>query len=110
MATVDLSTPHAQSESLFDGLPRRVALTLPELQTAAELAGGAPLPFEVTEPQTGALEDRLGQSRGSVEDGVYLAALDSLHEPTGSLTRRGLIDDGRLDSALAGAVGLLATP
>jgi hypothetical protein len=110
MATVDLSTPPAQSESLLDGLPRRVALTLPELRTAAELAGGAPLPFEVTEPRAGALEDRLGQTRGSVEDGSYLAALDSLHEPTGSLTRRGLIDDGRLDSGLAGAVGLLATP
>jgi hypothetical protein len=110
MATVDLSTPPAQSETLLDGLPRRVALTLPELRTAAELAGGAPLPFELVEPQAGALEGRLGQTRGSVEDSSYLAALDSLHEPTGSLTRRGLIDDGRLDSGLAGAVGLLATP
>ncbi|MEO5851626.1 MAG: hypothetical protein ABIQ15_03855 [Nocardioides sp.] len=110
MATVDLSTPHPAPESLLDGLPRRVALTLPELREVAARAGGAPLPFEVTEPRPGTLDDRMGQSRGSVEDGAYLAALASLHDPVDSLTRRGLIEDGALDAGLAGAVGLLATP
>lgn len=110
MATVDLSTPHPAPESLLDGLPRRVALTLPELREAAARAGDAPLPFDVTEPRVGDLDDRMGQSRGSAEDSAYLAALASLHEPVDSLTRRGLIEDGVLDAGLAGAVGLLATP
>lgn len=110
MATVDLSTPHPAPESLLDGLPRRVALTLTELRTVATRAGGAPLPFDVTEPRTGALDDRMGQSSGSAEDVAYLAALETLHEPVDSLTRRGLMDDGQVDPGLAGAVGLLATP
>jgi len=110
MTTVDLSTPPPAPQSLLDGLPRRVALTLPELRLVAERAGNAPLPFDVTEPRPGALEDRMGQSRGSAEDAAYLAALGSLHEPLDSLTRRGLIVDDVLDSGLAGAVGLLATP
>lgn len=110
MATVDLSTPHPAPESLLDGLPRRVALTLPELREVAARAGDAPLPFDVTEPRPGTLDDRMGQSRGSAEDAAYLAALGSLHEPVDSLTRRGLIEDGVLDPGLAGAVGLLATP
>jgi hypothetical protein len=110
MATVDLSTPVAAPESLLDGLPRRVALTLSELRTVARRAGNAPLPFDVTEPQAGALEGRMGQTRGSVEDAAYLEALASLHEPVDSLTRRGLITSDEVDSGLAGAVGLLATP
>jgi len=110
MATVDLSTPHPAPESLLDGLPRRVALTLPELREAAARAGDAPLPFDVTEPRVGDLDDRMGQSRGSAEDSAYLAALASLREPVDSLTHRGLIQDGVLDAGLAGAVGLLATP
>ena len=75
MTTVDLTTPHAAPENLLDGLPRRVALTLPELRLVAERAGNAPLPFDVTEPRPGALEDRMGQSRGSAEDSAYPAAL-----------------------------------
>ncbi|MGI8646207.1 MAG: hypothetical protein ACR2JD_07805 [Nocardioides sp.] len=110
MTTVDLSTPRPAPESLLDGLPRRVALTLPELRLVAERAGNAPLPFDVTEPRPGALDDRMGQSRGSAEDAAYHAALGSLHEPLDSLTRRGLIVDDVLDAGLAGAVGLLATP
>jgi len=110
MTTVDLTTPHPAPASLLDGLPRRVALTLPELRLAAQRAGNAPLPFDMAEPRPGALEDRMGQSRGSVEDAAYLAALDSMHEPLDSLTRRGLIADDVLDAGLAGAVGLLATP
>lgn len=110
MATVDLTTPHPAPESLLDGLPRRVALTLPELREVAARAGDAPLPFDVSEPRPGALDDRMGQSRASAQDAAYLAALGSLHEPTDSLTRRGLIEDGVLDPGLAGAVGLLATP
>ncbi len=110
MATVDLTTPPRQPESLLDGLPRRVALTLPELRTVARLAGDAPLPFDVTEPRPGALEDRMGQSRVSEEDAAYLAAVSSLHDPTDSLARRGLLDGDTVDAGLAGAVGLLATP
>ena len=110
MTTVDLTTTHATPENLLDGLPRRVALTLPELRLVAERAGNAPLPFDVTEPRPGALEDRMGQSRGSTEDAAYLTALATLHEPVDSLSRRGLVTDGVVDSGLAGAVGLLATP
>ena len=110
MTTVDLTTTHATPENLLDGLPRRVALTLPELRLVAERAGNAPLPFDVTEPRPGALEDRMGQSRGSSEDAAYLTALATLHEPVDSLSRRGLVPDGVVDSGLAGAVGLLATP
>lgn len=110
MATIDLTTPTETPDSLLGGLPRRVALTLPELQLVAELAGNAPLPFDVTEPQAGSLEGRMGQTRGSADDASYLAAISSLYDPMESLTRRGLLVDGVLDSGAAGAVGLLATP
>jgi hypothetical protein len=113
MATVDLTTPPPSPSGLLDALPRRVGLTLPELRLAARLAGGAPLPFELDdEPDTAghALENRLGQSRASVEDEAYAAALDTLHDPAETLTRRGLLDGDTLDEGLAGALGLLATP
>lgn len=111
MATIDLSTPPPPPVGLLDALPRRVALTLPELRLVAEHAGGAPLPFDTAEPSgTSTLDGRLGQSRGSAEDTAYAAALAALHDPTTSLTRRGLLTDGVLDEGLAGAVGLLATP
>jgi hypothetical protein len=111
MVTVDLGTPPVPPVTTLDGLPRRLPLTLPELRLAAEHAGGAPLPFEPAAPTTtNPLEDRLGQTRGSSEEAAYAAALDALHEPGGSLLRRGLLVDGRLDPALAGAIGLLATP
>lgn len=111
MSTIDLSTPPPPAANLLDGLPRRLALTLPELRLAAELAGGAPLPFDVdTHEPRGPLESRLGESRGSSQAAAHRAALDSLHEPRESLERRGLIEDGALDPAIAGAIGLLATP
>lgn len=111
MATIDLSTPPPAPAGLLDALPRRVALTLPELRLVAERAGGAPLPFDVPAPSGGsALDGRLGESRGSVEDTAYAAALAALHDPTTTLERRGLMSDGVVDEGLLGAVGLLATP
>ncbi|WP_139979299.1 hypothetical protein [Nocardioides litoris] len=111
MTTIDLSTPPPPPSSLLDGLPRRVTLTLPELQLVAERAGGAPLPFDVAAPAAvSALEARLGASRGSSDDQAYRAALDALHDPVTTLARRGLLRDDVLDEGLAGAVGLLATP
>ena len=114
MPTIDLSTPPPAPDGTLDALPRRAALTLPELRMVAEAAGGAPLPFDVAAPaggsESGALEDRLGQSRGTVEDQAYLEVLGSLHDPGDSLQRRGLLVDGAVDDGLLGAVGLLATP
>jgi hypothetical protein len=112
VTTIDLSTPTPPPDSLLDALPRRVALSLPELQEVARRAGGAPLPFDLVEPAaTGALEARLGTSRGSVEDAAYADALAALHDPVDSLGRRGLLSaQGVLDQGIAGAVGLLATP
>lgn len=111
MATVDLTTPPPTKSGILEALPRRVALTLPELRLAASLAGDAPLPFDVVEPgAAGALEGRLGQSRGSAQDEAYAAALSTLHDPAESLARRGLRTGDGLDDGLAGALGLLATP
>ncbi|MCU1538423.1 MAG: hypothetical protein JWP82_2774 [Humibacillus sp.] len=111
MTTIDLSNPTPPPASLLDALPRRVTLTLPELQLVADRAGGAPLPFDVTTPgDAPALEDRLGVSRATTEDHAYLAAVAALHDPTTTLARRGLLVDDVLDEGLAGAVGLLATP
>ncbi len=113
MATIDLSTPITAPLGLLDGLARRVTLTLPELLLVAEAAGGAPLPFELTPPTaatTSALDDRLGGSRASLDDAAYAAALAAFHDPADSLARRGLSTRGVIDSGLAGAVGLLATP
>lgn len=112
MPTIDLTTPAPAPAGTLEGLPRRVALTLPELRLLAARAGDAPLPFEIVERRAGgnALESRLGQSRPSRDDAAYDEALASLHEPTESLTRRGLIVDGEADPGIVGALGLLATP
>ncbi len=110
MVTVDLGTPPAAPVSTLDGLPRRLPLTLTELRLVAEMAGGAPLPFEMATATTTSLEDRLGHTRGSAEEAAYDAAHDALHEPAGSLERRRLMVDGQLEPGLAGAIGLLATP
>ncbi len=111
MPTIDLSSPPPAPATLLDGLPRRVTLTLPELRLVAERAGGAPLPFELADVRpTDALEDRLGNSQATVEEGAYAAALASLHDPTESLARRGLLGEVGEDTGLVGAVGLLATP
>ncbi len=111
MATIDLSNPPPPAAGLLDALPRRLALTLPELQLAAARAGGAPLPFVVTEPaQSGAFDQRLGASRTSSQDQAYAESLATLHDPAETLTRRGLLAGDELDQGLAGALGLLATP
>ena len=111
MTTIDLSTPPAPAPSLLEGLPRRVALTLPELCLVAELAGGAPLPFdEVSRADATTMESRLGESRGSADASARERTLTSFHEPRESLSRRGLLHDGELDASIAGAIGLLATP
>ena len=111
MVTIDLTTPPARAATFLEGLPRRIALTLPELRHAARLAGDAPLPFDLAEASgPGALEDRLGQSRGTAAEAAYAEALASLHDGEQTLRRRGLVTDAGLDAGLAGAVGLLATP
>lgn len=122
MSTIDLgartdadraAAPDAAPAPLLDGLPRRVSLTQPELQAAAERAGGAPLPFDLTPPaeEVASLEGRLGASRGTTEAQAYAAAVAGLHDPLTSLVRRGLLgSDDVLDPGIAGALGLLATP
>jgi hypothetical protein len=116
MVTIDLTTPPTPPASFLDAMARRLALTLPELRLVAELAGGAPLPFDVdtsgdgTSEGSGSLSGRLGQSRGSVEDSAYGDALGALHDPHETLRRRGLITDEGADPGIIGAVGLLATP
>jgi hypothetical protein len=111
MVTIDLTTPPPPAASFLDGLPRRLALTLPELRHVARLSGDAPLPFDLVEAAgPDGLEGRLGQSRSSTEDTAYAAALASLHDADDSLRRRGLITDDGIDPGLTGAIGLLATP
>lgn len=111
MTTIDLGTPPPPPSGLLDGLPRRVTLTLPELQLVARSAGDAPLPFVLAEAtEAPALEGRLGASRSTTEDQAYAAALGALHDPRESLSRRGLLVDDSVDEGLLGAVGLLATP
>ncbi|WP_028653165.1 hypothetical protein [Nocardioides halotolerans] len=115
MPTIDLGPPRPTPHDLLDGLPRRVALTLPELRFAAERANGAPLPFDVRDGGLdGGLDERLGSSRGSDEAAAYAETLARLHDPVTTLSRRGLLvggpDDGVLEDGLVGAIGLLATP
>jgi len=67
VATIDLGPPRPTPHDLLDGLPRRVALTLPELRLVAEHAHHAPLPFGVRDGApdgAGGLDDRLGRRRG----------------------------------------------
>ena len=116
MPTIDLTTagpavaPSAPKPPV-DAAPRRLGLTLPELQYAARLAGDAPLPFEVSAPsEAGAMESRLGQSPARTEDRTYRDVVATLHDPAESLARRGLVVEEELDAALAGAIGLLAAP
>ena len=114
MVTIDLTTPPAPPATFLDAMARRLALTLPELRLVAELAGGAPLPFDLQpvdgDAPGGSLSGRLGQSRGSAEDSAYADAIDTLHDPHETLRRRGLVGDDGADPGLVGAVGLLATP
>ncbi len=119
MPTIDLSAPNSAPETdaanvigTLEGLPRRLALTLAELQYLAARAGDAPLPFDVSAPSTASsLDSRLGQSRTSAEDQAYLDALAALNEPGDSLAKRGLVsEDGGADAGVLGAIGLLAKP
>ncbi|GAA3830621.1 hypothetical protein [Nocardioides panacisoli] len=111
MPTIDLTPAPPVVTSALDAAPRRIGLTLSELGVVAELAGGAPLPFEVAAPaESGGLESRLGQSRTTTADQAYRAVVDGLPNPVAALYRRGLVSDGVLDANIAGAVGLLATP
>ena len=111
MTTIDLSTPSPPPSGLLDALPRRAALTLTELRLVAEHAGGAPLPVDlVGHTDAPTLQGRLGRTPASAEGVAYTEALAALHDPSDSLTRRGLLVGGSVDDALLGAVGLLATP
>ncbi len=117
MPTIDLGPPRPTPHDLLDGLPRRVALTLPELRFVAARANDAPLPFDLGEADgkaDGGLVDRLGGGRESPEHTAYAEALGRLHDPAMSLSRRGLLvggpDDGAVEEGLLGAIGLLATP
>ena len=89
MVTIDLTTPPPPPTTFLDAMARRLALTLPELRLVAELAGGAPLPFDVPGAEqtadAGSLSGRLGQSRGSLEDSAYSKALGTLHDPEDTL-------------------------
>lgn len=112
MPTIDLTQVAAPApRHALDAAPRRIGLTLTELQHAAGLAGGAPLPFEVAAPAAAdAIQSRLGQSPSASDDQAYRAAVAALHDPADALERRGLVTDGVLDPGLAGAIGLLAAP
>lgn len=117
MPTIDLTAPPMVPAGTLEGLPRRVALTLPELRLLAERAGNAPLPFDTDKldpgqpgEQVGALASRLGQTKVSADDQAYLSAVATLHDPTESLSRRGLLTDEFPDQGVAGALGLLAAP
>lgn len=110
MATIDLTTPPEPTGAL-EALPRRLALTLPELRLLAEKAGGAPLPFELADPgDADLLQSRLGQSPAAADAAAYSDALASLHDPADSLARRGLVDGDTADPGVIGALGLLASP
>jgi hypothetical protein len=110
MATIDLSNPPPPPAGILGALPRRVSLTLPELQCVAARAGGAPLPFEMVTGGERELGGRLGNTPATLEAEAYADALSSLHDPESSLARRGLLVDTSMDEGLLGAVGLLATP
>ena len=114
MVTIDLTAPAPvpAPASFLEGLPRRLALTLPELRLVAELAGNAPLPFDLVDPSVegAGLTGRLGQNRGSSDHTAYTQALASLRDPADTLRRRGLLTDDGAAPGMVGAVGLLATP
>lgn len=114
MTTIDLGAPAPTPLHLLDGLPRRVSLTLPELQYCAASAGDAPLPFVLaaTESDDAAdpLADRLGGRPSEPATEAYDDALATLHDPLESLARRGLVSTEGVDANLLGAIGLLATP
>ena len=116
MVTIDLTTPPPPPTSFLDGMARRLALTLPELRLVAELAGDAPLPFDLPSGadeavDAGSLSGRLGKSRGSVEDSAYADALAHAPRPGGhpAPTRPGHRRRAPTPGS-SGPSGLLATP
>lgn len=111
MPTIDLTTPLPPPAGTLEGLPRRISLTLVELQLLAERAGNAPLPFELVETAApSALEGRLGASAQSSDDARFRAAVRDLPDPLDSLNRRGLASGEHTDAGALGALGLLAKP
>ncbi|MCL2542504.1 MAG: hypothetical protein FWE71_08615 [Nocardioidaceae bacterium] len=114
MPIIDLTAEPPLARPTGDAVadaPRRIGLTLPELQEAARLAGGAPLPFAVAEaPSAGAMESRLGGTPAGSDDAAFRALLATLPDAADSLVRRGLVTAGALDAGVAGALGLLAKP
>ncbi|KRC52953.1 MULTISPECIES: hypothetical protein [unclassified Nocardioides] len=115
MPTIDLTAVAVRDEVRpqhpLDAAPRRIGLTLAELQHAAHLAGDAPLPFEVAPPtEADTMQSRLGSSPATTDDQSYRSVVVALHDGADALTRRGLLSDGVLDPGLAGAIGLLASP
>lgn len=112
MVTIDLGTPTApEIWDAWDGVARRVGLTLPELRLLAERTG-APLPFDITAPpaSTNGLASRLGPSTRATRASAYAAALAALGDPAESLAQRGLLAVEGVDPGIAGALGLLAAP
>ncbi|MFS3128474.1 hypothetical protein ACLM5J_08705 [Nocardioides sp. Bht2] len=111
MPTIDLTTPAPPPVGMLEGLPRRISLTLTELQLLAERAGNAPLPFELSDAAApSALEGRLGASAQSSDDARFRAAVHALPDAFDSLSRRGLVDGATTDPGAIGALGLLAKP
>lgn len=116
MVTVDLSRPvRATADHLLAELPRRLTLTLPELILAAELAGGAPLPFagRSNRPGYALLADSVDPAT-SDEAREYAVTRSALPAPRTTLARRGLMIRGAggepvAEPGLAGAIGLVAT-
>jgi hypothetical protein len=91
--------------------PRRLGLTLPELQLTSRTAGDLPLPFELASPTAEpSIASRLGATGITARDSSYRSALAGLPDAGESLTQRGLLDGDRLDDGLAGALRLLAAP
>ncbi|WP_235737014.1 hypothetical protein [Nocardioides alcanivorans] len=110
MVTIDLTSPAPAPQDTLDGLPRRLSLTLAELQLLAKRAGGAPLPFDVAAPvQASGLASRLGQTRLGAEDAAFQQASASSPDAEQSLRRRGLVS-GSVNASVAGALGVLAAP
>ncbi|MBO0842303.1 MAG: hypothetical protein J2O46_03900 [Nocardioides sp.] len=108
MTTIDLGPAPNPGSEPWAGVPRRVGLTLPELTSACTQIG-APLPFEALPQRDDGLQSRLGVTREGTEDEALARTLTGYGDGEASLRRRDLLGDS-LDSGIAGALGLLATP
>ena len=107
----------ADASDLLDGLPRRAALTLPELQLVAERAGNAPLPFGRYQPGPRRPASTTGSGRARPAPTWRRTPTPWPDSTTrGSRCRGAGSDrprqraDAAVDDGLLGAVGLLATP